>query len=49
MIKDGTGNCDVLATPSRWFGVTYHDDLAKVQAAIREMKQKGLYPEKLWQ
>ena len=49
LIHEGTGSVRVLDTDERWFGVTYHDDLAKVQAAIREMKQNGLYPEKLWQ
>ena len=49
LIHEGTGSVRVLDTDERWFGVTYHDDLAKVRAAIREMKQKGLYPEKLWQ
>ena len=49
LIHEGTGSVRVLDTDERWFGVTYHDDLAKVQAAIREIKQKGLYPEKLWQ
>ena len=49
LIHEGAGSVRVLDTDERWFGVTYHDDLAKVQAAIREMKQKGLYPEKLWQ
>ena len=47
LIHEGAGSVRVLDTDERWFGVTYHDDLAKVQAAIREMKQKGLYPEKL--
>ena len=49
LIHEGTGSVRILDTDERWFGVTYHDDLAKVQAAIREMKQNGLYPEKLWQ
>ena len=49
LIHEGTGSVRVLDTDERWFGVTYHDDLAKVQAAIREMKQKGLYPDHLWQ
>ena len=26
MIKDGSSKCDVLATPSHWFGVTYKED-----------------------
>ena len=49
LIHEGTGSVRVLDTDERWFGVTYHDDLAKVQAAIRAMKQKGLYPDHLWQ
>ena len=49
LIHEGAGSVRVLDTDERWFGVTYHDDLAKVQAAIREMKQKGLYPDHLWQ
>lgn len=49
LIHEGTGSVRVLDTDERWFGVTYHDDLAKVQAAIREMKQNGLYPDHLWQ
>ena len=48
LIHEGAGSVRVLDTDERWFGVTYHDDLAKVQAAIREMKQKGLYPDHLW-
>ena len=49
LIHEGAGSVRVLDTDERWFGVTYHDDLAKVQAAIRAMKQKGLYPDHLWQ
>lgn len=39
---------DVLKSEDRWYGVTYHDDKAVVEAAVAEMKQKGIYPEKLW-
>lgn len=38
----------VLATPEKWFGVTYPEDKAIVQAGIRELIAQGVYPEKLW-
>ena len=38
----------VLHTNDRWFGVTYPDDLPGVKQAIRALKEKGAYPEKLW-
>jgi|SRR5581483_2987735 len=39
---------DVLATESTWFGVTYREDKPRVQAAITELVQSGLYPERLF-
>lgn len=48
LIQEGTGCVHVLQTSERWFGVTYHDDLAQVQSAIRAMKAEGKYPERLW-
>ena len=48
LIQEGTGSITVLDTAERWFGVTYHDDLAKVQDAIAAMRADGQYPEHLW-
>ena len=48
LIREGSGSVRVLDTDERWFGVTYHDDLEKVQSAIRAKKAAGEYPEKLW-
>ena len=39
----------VLKSEDRWYGVTYHEDKAAVTAAIAQMKQSGLYPQKLWE
>ena len=48
LIQENKGCVHVLSTDERWFGVTYHDDLEKVQTAIRAMKADGVYPEHLW-
>lgn len=48
LIREGAGSVRVLDTDERWFGVTYHDDLAAVQTAIKAKKANGDYPEKLW-
>jgi len=38
----------VLATPEKWFGVTYKEDKPFVAAGIRRLIENGVYPEKLW-
>ncbi len=48
MIKEGTGACDVLSTPSRWFGVTYKEDRPGVVAKFQELADKGIYPAPLY-
>ena len=48
LIQENAGSISVLDTDERWFGVTYHDDLVKVQDAVRAMRAAGKYPEHLW-
>ena len=48
MIKAGTATCDVLSTPSRWFGVTYKEDRPAVVAKFAELVEKGIYPSPLY-
>ena len=38
----------VLTSADKWYGVTYKDDKPVVVAAIKAMKESGLYPEILW-
>lgn len=38
----------VLPDAGRWFGVTYREDKAGVQHAIRALVDTGEYPQKLW-
>ena len=49
MIKSGEARCDVLSTPSRWFGVTYKEDRPAVVAKFQEFADKGIYPTPLYQ
>ena len=39
----------VLRSNDRWYGVTYKEDKPGVMAALQELREKGLYPEKLWE
>lgn len=47
LIRSGRGTVRVLDTPARWFGVTYRDDKATVQASIRALIASGDYPPEL--
>jgi len=48
LIREGKADVKVLTTPDRWYGVTYKEDKETVVSALQSMKDKGLYPEKLW-
>ena len=48
MIKGGIGKCDVLATPSHWFGVTFKEDRPGVVAKFAELVENGIYPSPLY-
>jgi NDP-sugar pyrophosphorylase family protein len=41
--------CQVLDTPSQWFGVTYPEDRQGVVFKINQLINSGYYPSKLWQ
>ena len=44
LIRSGKGGVKVLDTTSQWFGVTYREDKATVQASIRALVAAGEYP-----
>jgi len=48
LIKEGKAKVHLLETRERWYGVTYHEDLAEVQAAMAKLRAGKVYPEKLW-
>ena len=48
LIKAGTGKCELLSTPSRWFGVTFQEDRPGVVAKFQEFADNGTYPTPLY-
>lgn len=48
MIKNGRSRVQVLRTPSKWYGVTYKEDKPLVVEAIKNLKERGVYPDRLW-
>ena len=48
LIHEGKGSVRVLSTHEKWYGVTYHDEMPKLQAALAGMRADGVYPEGLW-
>ena len=49
LLTEEKATVKVLKSTEKWFGVTYKEDKPVVVAAIRKMKEDGLYPEKLWE
>ena len=48
LIKEGKATVKVLKSADRWYGVTYKEDKPMVVDALQSLKDKGLYPDKLW-
>ena len=48
LIREGKARVHLLETREKWYGVTYHEDLAAVQAAMAKLREGGVYPRELW-
>lgn len=48
LLEEGRATVAVLESADKWYGVTYKEDKPVVMAAIKKMKEEGLYPETLW-
>lgn len=48
LVQAGLVNVDVLHTEAVWYGVTYKEDRELVVNAVENMKQRGDYPQTLW-
>lgn len=49
LIKSGECTVKVLTTDSKWFGMTYAEDVAEVKKSLAEYGEKGTYPAPLWE
>ena len=43
LIKNGTATVKAYTNKDKWYGITYREDKAEVQAAIKELCDQGLY------
>ena len=48
LLKEDQVDLKVLQSHDKWFGVTYKEDKEAVVASVRELVEKGVYPEKLF-
>lgn len=48
LLEEGKATVKVLRSEEKWYGVTYKEDKAMVEAAIQGMKDEGRYPQNLW-
>ncbi len=48
LLSMGKASVTVLESEDKWYGITYKEDKPAVTAAIQNMKNSGLYPERLW-
>ncbi len=48
LIKKGAATCELISTPSRWFGVTYQADRQGVVDKFKEFAERGVYPTPLY-
>jgi len=49
LLLNGRTRVKVLRSKDKWFGVTYKEDKETVVQCIRELVEKGEYPEKLFE
>ena len=47
VIEEGLGTVRVLPCREQWYGMTYKEDMESVRAALKAMRGRGVYPEKL--
>ena len=47
-MHEGNSEVKVYSTNAKWYGVTYSEDKEKVVAGLRNLIDKGEYPDGLW-
>lgn len=49
LISENKVTVKLIKTSSKWLGITYKEDKSEIVNAIKNLRQKGLYPQNLWQ
>ena len=49
LLQKGKATVEVLSSKDKWFGGTYKEDKPFVVESIQNLKDQGVYPEKLWE
>lgn len=49
LLEEKKATVKVLKSADKWYGVIYKEDKPMVMAAVQNLKDQGLYPQKLWQ
>lgn len=49
LLEVGKASVSVLESKDKWYGVTYKEDKPVVEAAVKKMKEDGIYPKHLWE
>ena len=49
LLQEKKATVKVLKSEDKWYGVTYKEDKPMVMTAIQNLKDQGLYPQKLWE
>ncbi len=49
LLDEGRASVKVLASGDKWYGITYKEDKETVAEAIQGMKDRGMYPQELWE
>lgn len=49
LLSEGACSVEVMQSEDVWHGMTYKEDKPEVVAAIRELIDRGEYPERLWE
>ncbi len=47
LLQEKKATVKVLKSEDKWYGVTYKEDKPMVMTAIQNLKDQGLYPQKL--
>lgn len=47
LVREQKAQVEVLESPDKWFGVTYQEDKIAAMNAVKELIEKGIYPEEI--